>query len=39
MTKQSSEERVERKEEVECALTPERFQYLMRSDRGHPTLR
>jgi hypothetical protein len=39
MTEQSSEERVERKEEVECALTPERFQYLMRSNRGHPALR
>jgi hypothetical protein len=39
MTEQSSEERVERKEEVECALTPERFRYLRRSDRGHPALR
>jgi hypothetical protein len=38
MTEQSSEERVEGKEEVECALTPERFQYLMRRDRGHPAL-
>jgi hypothetical protein len=39
MAGQSSEEGVETKEEVECALTPERFQYLKRSDRGHPALR
>jgi hypothetical protein len=38
MAEQSSEERVEMKEEVECALTPGRFQYLRRSDRGRPTL-
>jgi hypothetical protein len=33
------EERVEMKDEVEYALTPERSQYLKRSDREHPTLR
>jgi hypothetical protein len=39
MVEQSSEERFEMKEEMECAFTPKRFQYLRRSDRGHPALR
>jgi hypothetical protein len=39
MAGQCSEERDEMKEEVECALTSERFQYLKRSNRGHPVLR
>jgi hypothetical protein len=39
MAGQCSEERDEIKEEVECALTSEHFQYLKRSNRGHPALR
>jgi hypothetical protein len=37
MAGKNSEERVEVEEEVECALTPERPQYLRKNDRGHPT--